>query len=165
MPLHNPPEDGFHGRVVKFIDGDGVKMPQETRSDDVTTSTWCEKYWMVINKNSNWAITKLPPSYSTMHNFNISFWCHAEYITSFSISELQFQNLNLSFKYLLLECAGFMFLLIIIVKSNIVPEFTILFALNTNNLIAQNVFGGVYTLHRQILLGCILESGLTLILD
>ncbi len=40
MPRHDPAEDSIHGWVVKFIDGDGIEVPQETWSDYVTTTTW-----------------------------------------------------------------------------------------------------------------------------
>ena len=39
VPRHDPAEDSIHGWVVKFIDGDGIEVPQETWSDYVTTTT------------------------------------------------------------------------------------------------------------------------------
>ena len=39
MPVHDLPEDGRHGVVVKLVHGDGVKVAQETRGHGVTTST------------------------------------------------------------------------------------------------------------------------------
>ena len=47
MPLHNGFEDGSHGIIVKFINGQSIEMSQETSGDRITSSPWWENW--VIN--------------------------------------------------------------------------------------------------------------------
>ena len=39
MPSNDSVEDELHGAVVKLIDGDGIEVPEESRSDGVTPTT------------------------------------------------------------------------------------------------------------------------------
>lgn len=40
MPVHDFPENGDHGIIIKFINGDHVKMSQEARGHRVPATTW-----------------------------------------------------------------------------------------------------------------------------
>ena len=40
MPVEDGLIDGEHGDVVKLIDGDGIEMTQEPRSDRISPSAW-----------------------------------------------------------------------------------------------------------------------------
>ena len=40
VPIHDLAEDDSHCLVIKFVDGDGVEVSEETRGNGVTPTTW-----------------------------------------------------------------------------------------------------------------------------
>ena len=39
MPVHDLPEDSYHGFIVKLVDGDDVEMPHESGGHGISTTT------------------------------------------------------------------------------------------------------------------------------